>query len=103
MSKFPKSIATLNEAMRALKITPAKLKELNVSNLQIVSPRSIRFDAPSGKPGTIRRVKLTAAEDGTILVQLHEVVEIEMIPQVQPDNVGACIKALTGVDFGSVA
>lgn len=99
MSEVPKSVQTLNQVLQALKINPTKAKALGVDNMQMASIRSFRFDLPSDKPGTVRRVKLTAAEDGTVLVQLHEVVEVEMIPGVLPDSVPTAIKNITGVDF----
>jgi hypothetical protein len=99
MNEMPKSIATLNKALATMKMNDGKCKALGVSNLHMASIRSFRFDLPSDKPGTIRRVKLTAAEDGTLLVQLHEVVEMELVPGVLPEAIVGAIKNLTGVDF----
>lgn len=102
MSSIPPSIDTINKALEALGLSPKKVAALGITNPQMASIRSFRFDLPSDKPGTVRRVKLTAAEDGKLVVQLHEVVEIDLIASVEPTSVPTAIKNLTGVDFMAV-
>jgi hypothetical protein len=99
MPQFPKSIETLNEVLASIG-APSAFEFMGASNVQIVSPRSIRFDLPDGKAkDNINRVKITAREDGTIDIRLFEMRELDLIGGIAPANVASTIEAFTGLKF----
>lgn len=85
---------------KALNTGPARkmLKKMGVTNAQICSARSVRFDLPEGKAKDgINRVKLTGHEDGTLRIQLLQVSEVDLIDPVLPENFAGALAAFTGI------
>jgi hypothetical protein len=79
--------------------SPQKMRAAKVSNMQVASLRSIRFDLPDGaaKDG-INRVKVTNV-DGTFRVQFLKVEEVDLIGGVAPDELTHVIRQFTGVEL----
>lgn len=106
MSNLPKSVDLINQAMASLGITPIKAQALGITNVKMVSHRSLRFDLPDGKfkmgemPGTpnVNRVKITATDTGTIEVRLIEYVEHEKVDGIAPEDLAKTLKVWIGFD-----
>lgn len=88
---------TLNAALKA--INPSKLHAIGVTNIQMVSARSMRFDLPDGKgKDGINRIKITARENGTVDVRLIEMNERDLIGGVAPDALPGLLSTAVGID-----
>lgn len=106
MSTTPKSIDLINQAMASLGLTSAKASAIGITNVHMVSPRSLRFDLPTGKykmgemPGTpaVNRVKITATDHGTIDIRLIEVIEHEKVEAIAPGDLAQTLKVWIGFD-----
>lgn len=98
--EIPKGIETLNKATSNGAMIKALVAKHGATEVQLVSPRSIRFDLPAGKAlDKINRVKITAREDGTIDIRLIEVIEHDLIGGVQPDAVAVTLSKFLGFEI----
>lgn len=70
------------------------LKELGVTNIQLVSPRTVRFDIKTTEAG-INRLKVTLQENGELRVRTYKVEEVEDVANIAPDTILSAIKTLT--------
>jgi hypothetical protein len=96
MAHFPKSVDTLNAATQQGSLLVALAEKHGATNIQMASPRSVRFDIPDRQDAlgnTINRVKLTAMDNGTIDVRLIQVIEHEVLSGLQPEAFAATLAA----------
>ena len=79
-------------------LDPKTLIEAKVTNVQLCSTRTIRFDLPEGAATDgINRVKVTNMGDGTFRVQLLKIEEVDLIGGVAPKRLSEVIGNFTGV------
>lgn len=96
MSLTPKGLDTINAALQT-KFLMNLVNAQKVVDPQITSAGTIRFDmkTPVEVSGCkITRVRMTARDDGTIDVQLMEVIEHDLIGGIDPSNVGQALANL---------
>ena len=84
----------------ASSIGHAFLKQINATNIQPSSARSLRFDIPTSKHG-INRVKITEM-GGTVNIQFLQITEVDVVAGVLPENIEAVITAFTKLEGESI-
>lgn len=78
-------------------LSPLHLAALGAKNIQVSSPRSIRFDLPDGKAKDgINRIKLTAIND-KVNIQFLQVTEIDLLGGVELGGIIKAIENFTGI------
>jgi hypothetical protein len=78
---------------------PADLKALGVTQVQVVSPRTIRIDIAEGKSAMgVNRIKVTLQEDGTLRIRTAKYEEMEDVPNIAPANIKEAFKNIAGVE-----
>lgn len=93
MSLTPKGINTINTALQTGFLAEL-VKAGKVKDPQVTSAGTVRFDLlQSVEVGgaKINRIRMTAREDGTLDVQLMEVIEHDLIGGVPPISVGQAL------------
>lgn len=69
------------------------IKSIQATGLQMVSPRSIRFDIPLTAAG-VNRIKITLQENGEWRMRTYKVEELEDVPGIKPESLMGAIKTL---------
>jgi hypothetical protein len=78
---------------------PADLKALGVTQVQVVSPRTIRIDIAEGKSAMgVNRIKVTLQEDGSLRIRTAKYEEMEDVPNIAPANLVEVFKNIAGVE-----
>ena len=76
-----------------------KAKALGITQVQVVSPRTIRIDIAEGKSTLgVNRIKVTLQEDGSLRIRTAKYEEMEDVPNIAPANLVEVFKNIAGVE-----
>lgn len=76
----------------------AEVMKLGVTQIQVVSERTIRIDIADGKSTLgVNRIKVTLQDNGEVRLRTAKFEELEDVPNINPTNLLEAIKNIAGV------